>query len=194
MNSYNKMNIDQKKKIRNKSILALSYTVGGTILPFLIASILLRTFSKLNIAMVFLFIDKGDFLLYGVALMAGAYYLFNEKDNKDFINNQQNSGLLNAISHLLIPFIILASVVYAGIYMKESIIPPSISEIVLDIGFIRWFSIITLCCSVYASYKALWIQNVRMLPELDVKEERNSELNDLANKIGVTNSEEVKND
>ena len=136
-----------KKKIYlQKAFNATYWSVLGTILPFILGSIILLTFSKAYT--IINFVDRGDFCLYSAGLLSSSLFLLS--DNKDHTRNSLNIILYPA-SFLLI---IISAALYCSIFIRENLFTDQ-NSINVSYCFVRVVSFILLGLSLIIVFKSL---------------------------------------
>lgn len=167
-----KLSAKQVDAVKQKASRTLFNTVFGTILPFLIGAIVLILFTKFK--ELTSFITDGTFCLFAAALLTSAIYLLNE--NNDYINSKWD----RRIHKYSQPIWIIVAIVYGSIYAKGTLpINETINEIFL------W--IISLSCfafSIWALYRALYIEGLQNPPPVDAGNQRKGEIDDIKSQIG----------
>ena len=113
-------------------------------------------------------IDKGNLCVFSVALLVNAIYLY--KENKDSIE----SDIDHIISEINMYALIIASIIYAGMVLVENTMILNINKY-----YIRYFSLVLFSFSIYSVYRAILIQFKDLYPDVDIKEESNSDVNSI---------------
>ncbi len=164
-------------KLRNeKTWTGFLYSIFGVTLPFILSLIGILIIKKYE--HIVSFIDDGQFLLFSAGLLTSAYYIFRDDENQ---RSLRKSALKfdRLASHLTIVFLIISSVMYAILYSID-ISHPAID---LNIWFIRVASVIIFAFSVYASFSSIYIDFLKVYPDVDVKKESKKGVSDIMDKL-----------
>lgn len=153
------MDDQQIEKIHiEKTLKAFSYNVLGVIFPFILS--LLPILILRQYAAIWSFLDEGDFFLFSAGLFTTSIFLFSE--NNPSINEKSDKLLSNLSLWLLI----ICSAFYAIIYCLNIV---NRDDLKLDLRFIRCSSLILFSIAVYSVYRSLFIDQLRIYANVDVK-------------------------
>lgn len=161
-----------KCKRLEKTITSFFYNVMGVILPFILSLIAIFVLGRTDA--LFTFLDKGQFLLFGAGLFTSSIFLFGE--NRESIRKTKDKIL----SNLSVWFLIITSAFYAIIYCLDLIDNETFS---MNTDFIRWASIILFVISAVSVYRSIFIENLKLYPEVDVKGESKKGVEEILNKL-----------
>jgi len=163
--------VAQLEEIKRKASRTLFYTVFGTILPFIIGSIILILFTKFKDLTTF--ITDGTFCLFAAALLTSAMYLLNE--NNDSISKKWD----RRVQKYSQPIWIIVAIVYGLIFAKDKL--PIKEEI--NQTFLWIISIVCFLFSIWALYRALYIDGLQFPPKADASIQRKDEIADIVNDL-----------
>ncbi|HLP53546.1 MAG TPA: hypothetical protein VK151_00885 [Fluviicola sp.] len=150
----------EKKRIHTeKTIKSFSYSVLGTILPMLLATLPVLLFN--NSEKLWKFFDEGEVLLFGAGLFTSALFLFGE--NKPSIKKTVDKILSNLSLWLLI----VCSAFYAILYTVEIFGEEYLAKI--NYAFVRCTSIVLFIVSMLAVYRSTFIEFKKVYTSVDVK-------------------------
>lgn len=164
--------MDKTRKIHlEKTWKSFSFSVLGITLPFILSLIpilILRDYQE-----IIAFFDDGQFLIFGAGLFTSSYFLNTE--NFKSIEKRRDKFLSNFGFWALI----ICSAFYAIIYCLK------ISEIDLniDLVLIRSSSIVLYLVAIYSVYRSIYIDFLKIYPEVDVKAESTKEVDDIIGKL-----------
>ena len=152
---------------RQKANTAIFYNVVGTLLPFIIVSVILLLFYQFD--KIISVLDRGDFCIYSVGLFSTALFLFNY--NKNSIPSKFDYWLYQSILYL----ITIAAVLYAGVYTKELVL----KDLSFNFDILRFGSIGLFLISILSAYRGLLLEYRKDSPNVDVEAERRQEVNEI---------------
>lgn len=165
--------MDNQKKIHlEKTIKAFTYNVMGVTLPFILSIFPIIILSQYEALIVF--IDQGNFLLFGAGLYTTSLYLFGE--NRSSIKHTKDKVLFNLSLWLLI----ITSAIYAIIY-GLALIPNATFQ--LNTSFIRTISLLLFCISIFAVYRSLFVDILKTYPEVNIKDVSKKGVDDILNQL-----------
>lgn len=157
---------------RSKTNKGVFYTVLGVILPFILSFLAITLLGKYDRILEFL--DQGQFLLFAAGLFTTSIFLFGENE-KSIKRNYDRFFNASAIWLLII-----SSALYAMIYLVYILNNP---EIQLNLWFIRVISFMLFIIAVISVYRSIFIDFLKMYPEVDVKKESKKGVDDILNQI-----------
>lgn len=168
-NSINKLH-------NEKTWTGFLYSIFGVTLPFILSLIGILIIKKFE--HIVSFIDDGQFLLFSAGLLTSAYYIFRDEENQ---RSLKKSVLKfdRLTSHLTIFFLIITSVMYAILYS----IGISHSAIDLNVWFIRIASVVIFAFAAYASFSSIYVDFLKVYPDVDVKMESKKGVSDIMDKL-----------
>jgi hypothetical protein len=164
------------KEHNEKTWTGFLYSIFGVTLPFTLSFIGILVIKKYDY--VVSFIDDGQFLLFSAGLLTSAYYIFRDEENQKSLKKSVLK-FDRLISHLTIVFLIIASVLYAILYFI------GISHFLFDLNiwFIRVISILIFAFSVYASFSSIYVDFLKVYPEIDIEKESKKGVKDIMDKL-----------
>ncbi len=166
-------NMDNQKTVHlEKTVKAFTYNLMGVTLPFLLSLIPIFILSKFE--SLWVFIDQGNFLLFGAGLYTTSLYLYGENANS--IKLTKDKVLFNLSLWLLI----VSSAIYAIIYGLTLI--PELT-IKLNLGFIRLMSFLLFSVSIYSVYRSLFVDILKTYPDVNIKEVSKKGVDDILSKL-----------
>ncbi|AGA77678.1 hypothetical protein [Echinicola vietnamensis] len=168
----NKITEVQRDLVKEKAHRTLFYTVFGTILPFIIGAVILIAFTKFKELVTF--ITDGTFCLFAAGLLTSATFLMNE--NSDSIRSKWDKR----IHKYLQPVWIIVAIVYGAVYAKVNL---PINEKINTV-FLWIVSIVCFLFSIYALYRALYIEGVQNPPKVDALKNRKTDIDNIMDEIG----------
>ncbi len=158
--------------VKEKASRTLFYTVFGTILPLIIGAVILMLFTKFKELTTF--ITDGTFCLFAAALLTSAMYLLNE--NYDSIRSKWDKRIHKYAQ----PIWIIVAIVYGSIYAKDTL---PITEKINDV-FLWIISISCFAFSIWALYRALYIEGIQNPPKVDAGKKRKDDIDNIISQIG----------
>lgn len=150
---------EKKKNHIEKTIKGFSYSVLGTILPMILATIPALLFNEGG--KLWKFLDEGEVLLFGAGLFTSALFLFGE--NKPSLKKRGDKILSNLSLWLLI----VCSAFYAILYTVEIFGDEYLSK--MNYLFIRCTSVALFLISMIAVYRSTFIEFKKVYTYVDVK-------------------------
>lgn len=164
---------EQPKNIHlEKTLKAFSYNVLGVILPFILSLLGILLVQKYEA--IWKFLDEGQFFLFGAGLYTTSILFFSE--NRDSISKKKDKILSNLSFWLLI----ICSAFYAIIY-SLNLVQSGVFK--LNITFIRFSSIFLFVVSVISVYRGIFVDFLKIYPEVDVKRKSKEGIDDIMNKL-----------
>lgn len=153
-----------------KAIKTFAYTIGGTLLPLVIAFFALPLFDKTSEFLKFF--DKGDFLIFSAGLYTTAWLLYSE--SAAFIKEKKDKIL----SNLSILNLIICSAIYAIIYSFNL---AHNEKYVVNLVFLRIASLSLFVISVFAVWRSIYIN--KLYTETDARASSNTEVQDIIDQL-----------
>ncbi|MBK7107222.1 MAG: hypothetical protein IPH62_18260 [Ignavibacteriae bacterium] len=173
------MEILERKLHSEKTWTGFLYSLSGITLPFLISLIGIFIIQKYE--HIISFIDDGQILLFSAGLATGAFYLFRDEENQKALKKSVFK-FDRLLSHLSIFFIIISSVIYAILYSIE--ISHKNIDVNINLWFVRIASILLFILSSYTSYRSIYIDFLKIYPNIDVKSKSNEEVENILEGLG----------
>lgn len=166
----NNQNEQKEPNATQKAIKSFAYTIGGTLLPLIIALFALPLMDKTSEFLKFF--DKGDVLIFSAGLYTTAWLLYSE--SAAFIK-ERNDKIL---SNLSILFLIICSAIYAIIYSFNL---AHNGQYEVNLLFLRISSSLLFAISVLAVWRSIYIN--KLYSETDTRSSSNSEVQDIMNQL-----------
>jgi len=163
---------ETRKKRIDKTWEAFLYSLAGVLLPFLISFLAVTTISRYCSLLSFL--DKGEVLLFAVALLVSSFYIFQDDQNKLSLKRKEYK-IDQILSHLIWIMLILTSAVYGIVYILGVI------QYQIDIWFLRGFSLVSFILAAYISFRSINIDLLKVYPDVDVAGITQDAIDDIAN-------------
>lgn len=164
------------KEHHEKTWTGFFYSFFGVTLPFFLSIIGIFIFRKYD--HIISFIDDGQFLIFSAGLLTSAYYIFNDEENKKSLK-KTNLKFDRVVSHLTIGFLIVTSAMYAFLYTIEI----SYTSFDLNVWFIRIASLMILGFAIYASYSSIYVDFLKVYPDIDIEKESKKGVKDIMDKL-----------
>lgn len=165
----------KRKQYIKKATTACFWSIVGTILPLILGSVILLTYSKSD--KLIGFVDRGDFCLYSAGLLASALFILS--DNKENIRKWHNSILYPATFLL----IIISATLYCAIYIGGDLLKEQI-KIEISNSFVRATSWILIICSLIITYRALIIDFKFRPPKVDAIRKYEENVENIKDQLG----------
>jgi len=166
--------MENKREIhREKTFKSFSYNIFGITLPFLLSLIPILVIKDYQEILAFL--DDGQFLIFGAGLFTSSYLLYTDTDNQKSIKKKKDKFL----SYICFWAILICSSFYSILYCLKI----TNVDFPMDCLLIRLSSICLYIIATYAVYRSIFIDFLKLYPEIDVKAESTKEIDKIIGQL-----------